>query len=148
MNRRRFNDKAWCCKQLGSPCTAPIYWCCKPVSTNILVLQTFKKSVKFLTLLVMPSQVAPIDWCYEHHSTNILVLPAQVAPKNWCYDVFFAPIYWCFLCWQQQYQPIQICLQRGTVYSFWQIFSLLRIGLIRVERTMNNYRTPCFLHGD
>jgi hypothetical protein len=52
------------------------------------------------------------------------------------------------LCWQQQYQPIQICLPRGKVYSFWRIFSLLRIGLIRVERTMNNYRTPCFLHGD
>jgi hypothetical protein len=52
------------------------------------VLQTFKKSAKFLTLLVMPSQVAPIYWCYEHHSTNILVLPAQVAPIYWCYDVF------------------------------------------------------------
>jgi hypothetical protein len=56
---------------------APIYWRCKHL----------KKSAKFLTLLVMPSQVAPIDWCYEHHSTNILVLPAQVAPIYWCYDV-------------------------------------------------------------
>ena len=44
LNRHRLNDKAWCCKQLRSPCTAPIYWCCNPVSTNILVLQTFKKS--------------------------------------------------------------------------------------------------------
>ena len=50
LNRHRLNDKAWCCKQLGSPCTAPIYWCCKPVSTNILVLQTFKKSAKIFKL--------------------------------------------------------------------------------------------------
>ncbi len=40
-----------------------------------------------LRLLAPPAQVAPIYWCYEHHSTNILVLTAQVAPIYWCYDV-------------------------------------------------------------
>ncbi len=110
-----------------------------------------------LRLLVLPVQVAPIYWCYEHRSTNILVLPAQVAPIYWCYNVV-APIYWCYdvvapiyccyLCWQHQYQPKQICLPHGKVYSFLRIFSLLRMGLIRVEWTINNYRTPCFLHGD
>jgi hypothetical protein len=64
---------------------------------------------------------------------RLLVLPSQVAP-----------IYWCYLCWQHQYQPIQICLSRGKVYSFWQIFSLLQIGLIRVERTINNYKLHVF----
>ncbi len=44
--------------------------------------------------------------------------------------MFIAPIYWCYLCWQHQYQPIQLCLPRGKVYSFWRIFS------------------QCFLRGD
>ncbi len=39
-------------------------------------------------------------------------------------------IYWCYLCWQHHYQPIELCLPRGKVYNFWRIFS------------------PCFLHGD
>jgi hypothetical protein len=29
---------------------------------------------------VLPAQVAPIYWCYEHHSTNILVLLVFAAP--------------------------------------------------------------------
>ena len=74
------NDKAWCCKQLGSPCTAPIYWCCKPVSTNILVLQTFKKSANI---------VAPIYWCYDVRSTNILVLRVLAAPIGGYTQAFY-----------------------------------------------------------
>ncbi len=75
---------------------------------------------------------------------RLLVLPSQyIGATN-----IVAPIDWRYLCWQHQYQPIQICLPRGKVYSFWRIFLLLRIGLIRVERTINNYRTFSFLHVD
>ncbi len=48
LNRQRLTEKAWCvCQQFDSLCTSPIYWCCWPVSTNILVLLIFKKSAKF-----------------------------------------------------------------------------------------------------
>ncbi len=73
-------------------------------------------------------------------STNILVLRTLqhqyigatkfLAPIYIGAMMFVAPLYWCYLCWQHQYQPIQLCLPRGKVYSFWRIFS------------------PCFLHGD
>jgi hypothetical protein len=36
--------------------------------------------------------------------------------------MFVAPTYWCYLCWQHQYQPIGLCLPRGKVYSFGRIF--------------------------
>ena len=52
--------------------------------------------------------------------------------------IIFAPtVYWCYLCLQHQYQPIQVCLPCGEVYSFWRIFF-----------TIINYRTPCFLYGN
>ena len=44
---------------------APIYWCYRHCSTNILVL------------LVL---AAPIYWCYDVRSTNILVLLVLAAP--------------------------------------------------------------------
>ena len=40
-----------------------------------------------IRLLALQALVAPIYWCCEHRSTNILVLPAHVAPIYWCYDV-------------------------------------------------------------
>jgi hypothetical protein len=36
---------------------------------------------------VLQAQVAPIHWCYEHPSTNLLVLLVLAAPIYWCYDV-------------------------------------------------------------
>jgi len=36
---------------------------------------------------VLPALVAPIYWCCEHRSTNILVLRVLAAPIYWCYDV-------------------------------------------------------------
>jgi hypothetical protein len=67
---------------------------------------------------------------------HLLALQAQVAPISTQYigaTNIVAPIYWRYLCWQHQYQPIQICLPHGKVYSFWRIFSLLGMGVIRVE---------------
>ncbi len=120
LNRHRLNDKAWCCKQLGSLCTAPIYWCCKPVSTNILVLQTFKKSASCkmpvcIRLLALQALVAPIYWCCEHRSTNILVLPAHVAP---------------------------ISAHKGLFTTWWTNRFLADFF------TIINYKTPCFLYGN
>jgi hypothetical protein len=62
-------------------------------------------------------------------STNILVL-RTLQHQYIGAMMFLTPIYWCCLCWQHQYQPIQLCLPRGKVYIFWRIFS------------------PCFLHSD
>ena len=78
LNRHRLNDKAWCCKQLGSPCTAPIYWCCKHLKNPRKFLSC--KMPVCIRLLALQALVAPIYWCCEHRSTNILVLPAHVAP--------------------------------------------------------------------
>ena len=84
-----------------------------------------------LRLLALPAQVAPIYWLYEHRSTNIGA--ASTSSTNILVLLVLAA---------------HICLPHVKVNSFWRIFSLLQIGLIRVERTINNYRTPFFLHGD
>ncbi len=57
---------------------APIYWRCKHLKNpqNFLCC---KMSV-CLCLLALQAQVAPIYWCYEHRSTNILVLLVLAAP--------------------------------------------------------------------
>ena len=91
---------------------------------------------------MLQAQVAPIYWSYDVRSTNILVLLVLAAPigedtqtfynlKNFAdfLNVCSANIL-VLTGLQHQYQPIQICLPRGKVYSFWRIFS------------------PCFLHGD
>ncbi len=101
-------------------------------AANNLVLLVLRQYIGAANLL------APIYWRCKHLKNlrnflsckmslclRLLVLPAQVGAT-----MFVAPIYWCYLCWQHQYQPIQLCLPRGKVYSFWRIFS------------------PCFLHGD
>ncbi len=51
---------------------APIYWRCKHLK-NPRNFLSCKMSV-CLRLLVLPAQVAPIYWCYDVLSTNILVL--------------------------------------------------------------------------
>ena len=53
--------------------------------------------------------------------------------------MFAAPIYWCYECWQHQYQPIQVCLPRGDSWS---------VQFMADFFTIINYRTPCFLYGD
>jgi len=55
-----------------------------------------------IRLLALQALVAPIYWCCEHHSTNILVLPAHVAPIYWCYDVRSTTIL-VLRCSQHQY---------------------------------------------
>ncbi len=89
-------------------------------AANNLVLLVLRQYIGAANLL------APIYWRCKHlkNPRNFLSCKMSVCLR------LLVPIYWCYLCWQHQYQPIQLCLPRGKVYSFWWIFS------------------PYFLHGD
>ncbi len=65
---------------------APIDWRCKHLKNprNFLCC---KMSV-CLRLLALQAQVAPVYWCYEHRSTNILMLIVLAAPISAHTDLF------------------------------------------------------------
>jgi hypothetical protein len=65
---------------------APIYWRSKHLK-NPRNLLSCKMSV-CLRLLVLPAQVAPIIWCYDVRTTNILVLLVLAAPISAHTDLF------------------------------------------------------------
>jgi hypothetical protein len=86
--------------------------------------------------LALQALVAPIYWCCEHRSTNILVLPAHVAPIYWCYDVRSTNI----LVLRVLAAPISA--HTGLFTTWWSVQFLADFF------TIINYRTPCFLYGD
>jgi hypothetical protein len=86
--------------------------------------------------LALQALVAPIYWCCEHRSTNILVLPAHVAPIYWCYNVRSTNI----LVLRVLAAPISA--HTGLFTTWWSVQFLADFF------TIINYRTPCFLYGD
>ncbi len=64
MKRHHFTEQAKCETNI---CNAPIYWCCKPSCTAVMVLRTLKKSAKFQKCLCFFA-----SWCNCHFPTNIL----------------------------------------------------------------------------
>jgi hypothetical protein len=59
----------------------------KKSAKNCTFYHVVNKTNLYGLILVLPAQVAPIYWCYGHHSTNIMVLLVLAAPIYWCYDV-------------------------------------------------------------
>ena len=89
-----------------------------------------------ICLLALQALVAPIYWCCEHRSTNILVLPAHVAPIYWCYDVRSTNI----LVLRVLAAPISA---HTCLFTTWWSVQFLADFF-----TIINYRTPCFLFGN
>ena len=96
-----------------------IVWTIRRGAANNWVLLVQRQYIGAANLL------APIYWCCKHlkNPRKFLSCKMPVCIRLLALQALVAPIYWCYECWQHQYQPIQVCLPRGEVYSFWRIFS-------------------------